>query len=310
MELQLVRQYGSEHFGRLRLAMLHSPQVALRRLNQITAGYYLYDAVPDADRYLAEHAAYRRLLELSGVEVLELADYVRRTGGLMDTLPSLPYLHDIAVITGNGAILSRMGGGRMGEESVVKEALGNLGIPLFYEFAPADHFEGCLPLSPQTLLIVNTERHRRQSIENFVPRALTLFDEVLYVDAPAARRFMHADMIYGQVSETLALAFPPAFLGSWRITRGGRTAIDFVEFMNMRGVEIIAVSDGEQRKWACSFVPLSPGAIVHYDIALSAATRRKLEGRGADIIDFHPDALLAGGGSLRCLTLQIWRAEK
>jgi len=54
-------------------------------------------------------------------------------------------------------------------------------------------------------------------------------------------------------------------------------------------------------------VPLAPGRIIHYDIALSAQTNKVLRGKGVEIIEFHPNALLAGGGSLRCLTLQILR---
>jgi len=36
-------------------------------------------------------------------------------------------------------------------------------------------------------------------------------------------------------------------------------------------------------------------------------TKNKLSCKGVEIIQFHPEALLAGGGSLRCLTLRIWR---
>lgn len=307
MQLQSVQHYGIEHFDCLRTVMLHNPRNSLKQMNYITAGYYLFNSLPDVDKYLAEHATYKKLLQSHNIEVIELSDYVQDNKNLMDTLPSLPYLHDISVVTHKGAILSQMGGGRKGEEIVVKEALTAIGIPLFHEFSPTDHFEGCLPLSPDTLLIACTERHRRQSIENFIPKALTLFEEIIYIEAPKARRFMHADMIYGQVSENLALAFLPAFISVYRITKQQRESIDFRKFMTSRGIEIVNVSDQEQKNWACSFMPLKQNVIFHYDISLAAQTTKALYSKGVEIIEFHPDAILAGGGSLRCLTLQILR---
>jgi arginine deiminase len=77
--------------------------------------------------------------------------------------------------------------------------------------------------------------------------------------------------------------------------------------MNERGVSLIPLSDSEQKKWGSSFVPLEPGVLINYDISLSPSTVHLLEEEGVRLIHFHPDALLAGGGSLRCLTMRVWR---
>lgn len=305
--LTLLSQYGVENFGRLKTVMLHRPTHSVQALNPITTSYYLFDAIPDADRFLDEHDQYRKLLQTQGIFTLELSDFVQEHRALMNTLSSLPYLNDSSLISRHGAILSQMGGGRQGEEIVVREALTNLGIPLAYQFSPTDHFEGCLILPAGILFIACTERHRRASVEKFLPTAVSLFSEVIYVECPKARRFMHADMIYGQISENLALAYPPAFVETYSITTQGATSIDFAKHMAGYGVEIISISDQEQKTWGCSFVPLEPGKIIHYDIALTAQTSKVLRAKGVEIIEFHPNALLAGGGSLRCLTLQILR---
>jgi arginine deiminase len=299
--------YGTENFGRLKTVMLHRPTHSIQEINPVTMGHYLFDAIPDPDRYLEEHDNYRKLLQAQEVLALELSDYVHDNRSLMVALASLPYLHDSSVISNGGAIVSRMGGGRQGEEVVVREALTNLGVPVVYEFSPIDHFEGCLVLPGHILLIACTERHRRVSIEKFLPVALSLFTEVIYVECPKARRFMHADMVYGQVSEHMALAFLPAFLDVYSITSQGTRAIDFIKHMSEKNIEIINLSDQEQKTWGCSFVPLEPNLLIHYDIALSAQTRKVLNAKGVEIIEFHPNALLAGGGSLRCLTLQLFR---
>lgn len=299
--------HGTENLGRLKSVFLHRPETSVHNLNRVTAGYYLFDSIPNPEIYLAEHDRYRKLLLDHGVQVHLLAGHVRQTRSLMDTLPSLAYLHDIAVITRRGAILSKMGFGRQGEDSVVREAILNLGVPIFYEFSDQDHFEGCLPISANTLLIAHTERHRDASIQKAIPTLLTLFDEVIYVEVPKTRRFMHADMVFGLISPHLALYFRPAFLETRLYTAIGVSKIDFEQYSATRGMELIAVSDDEQKHWGCSFVPLEANKIIHYDIALSARTKNILATRGVDLIEFHPEALLAGGGSLRCLTLQLYR---
>jgi len=300
-------RYGTESFGRLKTVMLHRPTHSIHEINPITMGYYLFDAIPDPDRYLDEHDQYRKLLQSQGVSTLELSDFVQENRTLMETLASLPYLHDSSAISRHGAILSQMGGGRQGEELVVREALTNRGVPIAYQFSATDHFEGCLILPGNTLLIACTERHRQASVEKFLPVAVSMFDEVIYVECPKARRFMHADMVYGQISESLALAFLPAFLETYSISAKESKEIDFIKHMSARSIEILSITDQEQKTWGCSFVPLEPNVILHYDIALSAQTHKLLRAKGVDIIEFHPNALLAGGGSLRCLTLQIYR---
>lgn len=300
--------FGTETFGRLRAVMLHKPAVSITNMNAITAGYYMFDQVPDAEQYLAEHERYKTLLLHHQIEVYELADYVWSNKDKMNVLASLAYLHDSSVITRDGAVLSKMGFGRTGEDIVVKEALRNLGVPICYEFAETDHFEGFLILSPSTVFIACTERHRPVSVEKFIPYALTKFQEIIYVDAVKARRYMHADMLFGKVNDNLALVYMPAFLKAWLITQNGRQEIpDFREFMYERQIELIPVTNDEQQQWACSFIPIDGKTIFHYDMALNAQTKKKLYSKGIDIVEFHPHALLAGGGSLRCLTLMLLR---
>jgi len=302
--------YGTEKFGTLRKVLLHNPVESLPIVNYENYGYFLFDKVPAVEPYLREHQTYSDLLKSQGVQVFELSDLVINNQDLLHLLPNLAYLHDTCVVTRKGAVLSKMSSGaRQHEEIVVKEALQNLGIPLFYEFSEGQQFEGCLLLSPQTLFVAETERHSRTSIKQLIPQALQLFDEVVYVTIPKLRRFMHSDMIFNRVNEHLALAFLPAFILTEQYTRKGSEVINnFRDFMAERGVEIINISDEEQQHWATSFVPLNSNTIIHYDIALENNTKKALARRGVKVIEFHPEALLAGGGSLRCLTLRLLRS--
>lgn len=100
-------------------------------------------------------------------------------------MPNLPYLNDTCVITSQGAIVSKMcPGSRAGEEVVVKEAVENLGIPIFHAFEGDAQFEGCLVISPTILSIADTERHSRTTIEGFFNQVLELFPEIIFAEIP------------------------------------------------------------------------------------------------------------------------------
>ena len=300
--------YGIEKFGRLKRVLLHRPEEAIKLITEDNRKYFLFDKVPDVDRYLEEHHNYQLLLESLGLEVHLLADHVQRNTDLLGRLPNLAYLHDIAVISSFGSIISKMSSrGRCHEEIVVREVLGNLGIPALYEPDEGEDFEGCLLVSPSTVFIADTERHSERSINKFIDFILQYFHEVIYAKIPKERRFMHPDMVFNRVTENLFVYYPQAFIKTYYITKGTKQEIDIKEFMNKRNVDMVALTDEEQKRWGSSFVPLEPGKIINYDISLNQKTINLLESEGVKFVHFHPDALLAGGGSLRCLTMRIFR---
>lgn len=301
-------KYGIEKFGRLKSVLMHRPDQALQKITADNLKYFLFDRVPDCDRFLDEHLRYQQLLEQHGVTVYQLSDLVSRNTELVERLPNLTYMHDICVISTHGAILSKMSSmGRSREELPVLEALTNLGVPLLYEPNEGDMFEGCLLLDENTVFVANTERHNSPSIQRFMDFILAYFPNVVYSIIPKARRYMHPDMILNRVTRNLMLYYPPAFFNTYLVTKTGMTQIDIREWMKTRNVELVPISDNEQMRWGTSFVPLEPGLIVNYDISLEISTVRALEREGVRFLHFHPDALLAGGGSLRCLTMRLWR---
>lgn len=303
-------QYGIEKFGRLKTALLHRPDQSLKKITEENREFFLFDKVPDVDKYLEEHQQYSMLLSNHGVQVHQLSDHVHRNRDLLERLPNLAYMHDTAVISTHGAIVSKMSSrGRCHEEIVVREALTDLGIPILYEPGEGEAFEGCLLLTPKTVFVADTERHSKYSIKRFINFILSYFEEVIYAQIPQERRFMHPDMVLNRITDHLMVYYPPAFLQTFFITREKNIPIDIKAWMNERKVDLVPISDKEQTQWGCSFVPLSQGVIINYDISLTSNTTHLLEQEGVRFIHFHPDALLAGGGSLRCLTMRIWRDD-
>jgi arginine deiminase len=230
---------------------MHRPDQSLPKVTEENREYFLFDRVPDVDKYLEEHRQYGELLERNGVTVHQLSEHVRRNTDLLERLPNLAYLHDIAVVSSRGAIVSKMSSmGRCHEEIVVREALTDLGIPILYEPSEGAPFEGCLLLAPGVVFVADTERHSRGSIEKFIEFILGYFDEVLYARIPQERRFMHPDMVLNRVTERLMLYYPPAFLETYSVTSKKRTSVEIKEWMNARGVSLIPLSDSEQKNGA------------------------------------------------------------
>ncbi|HET8689446.1 MAG TPA: arginine deiminase family protein, partial [Methanosarcina sp.] len=288
--------YGCDELGRLKSVLIHTPGEELSLVNELNYKHWLYDKVPEISGYIKEHRSYQDLLESNGVRVYELEDYVDESIDLIRKMPNLTFLHDTAVISGKGAILSKMRPpAREKEEVVVKEALNNLGIPILSEFNGGQgFFEGCLLLSKETVFVADTERHTYPFIREFISNILKEFNEVIYVRIPKARRYMHPDTVFNRIREDLALAYLPAFEETCLFTEDSGEKIDFKAFMREKEVRIIPVSDSEQSRLACSFVPLESGTIFHYDTALDQKTIKNLENEGIEIIPFHPNALLAG----------------
>ena len=88
------------------------------------------------------------------------------------------------------------------------EKLGRLkNIPILHKFDPGEQFEGFITLFPDTLFIADTERHSKKSLEKFFIFALQYYQNIIYAEAPQARRFMHPDMIFNRIQINLNYIF-------------------------------------------------------------------------------------------------------
>ena len=301
--------YGCDELGRLKSALVHTPGEELELIDEANHRSWLFEEVPDVDRFAGEHRQLVETLEDNGVKVFQLIDFLEQTAPSVRRLPNMTYLQDVATVAGRGAILSRMASaGRRGEEAVVKEALANLGVPVWHEFTgDEDAFEGCLVLSPSTLLVANTQQHRESSIRTLLRTALDDFEEVVYADVPQKRRFAHPATVFNMITPRLAMAYLPAFEQTRLLTRESEDQIDFERYLRQRGIDLIAVSDSEQRRKACSFVTLESGLLFQFDTAWDRPTLKELCRLGVDVVFYHPQALLAGGRGLSCMTLQLCR---
>lgn len=301
--------FGCSAFGRLRSVLMHRPGIELDLVQKENADEWLFDSAPDRARIQQEHDRFRETLIAHGVEVYALSSFVHRARILFPRLPNLMYLNDTAVVTDKGAIFSSMAHPvRRHESLAVKEALGNLGIPSLIELdGPEDALEGVMALSGSSLMVFHTERSKYTSVHKFIQKALRIFDEVIYIDLPKARRFAHPNRVFNQIRRDLALAYLPVLQDCFMFRRGYVRKLNFPEYLERKGVELVGVSDEEQRGLACAFLLLESGKLMHFEQALLPATRDLLDEKGVRAISIPSAALSAGGGGPQCLTLEIHR---
>ncbi len=305
----LTKPYGCDSIGRLRSVIVHTPGKELELINENNCERWLFKDAPNAARFRDEHLRYQLLLQMHGVKIYELSDYVFDHRRLIDFLPNMTYLHDTAVVSSKGAIISNMASQvRKKEKNVVREAFDNLGIPVLVQFDDErDAFEGCQLISPENVIVFCTDRFKYASVYKFIRMALGHFDEIVFVNVPKERGFTHPDTVFNRISPNLAVAYMPALRETFLFRKGTVRKVDFVQYMKHMGIEIVSVSDSEQRRNGCSFVPLESGVIIHDDQALDKYTRKYLSGKGVQFIFHHGRYLKAGGGSIRSHTLSLHR---
>lgn len=91
--------------------------------------------VPDPERALAQHAAFRRALAAAGAEVVEVPELPEH--------PNSVFVRDVALMTGEGAVRLRMGlPARRGEDDWMAERLEALGTAEVGRIEPPGTVEG------------------------------------------------------------------------------------------------------------------------------------------------------------------------
>ncbi|MDG5814582.1 hypothetical protein QA601_05815 [Chitinispirillales bacterium ANBcel5] len=304
--------FGYNSMGALKSVMLHIPGRELELVKGDNCSKYMFKSVPDSKQYRKDLMNLKTFFQNRGIVVHELSDLVSLNNEMINYLPCITRVHDTAVITDHGAIVSSMAHeGRRDEQVVIREALQRLNIPLLYEFDdPLDAFEGCMIISDSTLLVMNTAFHSESSNWKLIPGALNYFDEVLYIDIGGSARFSHPYRLFNKVSNHLVLAYLPALHKSFRIDRYGTERIDLSSYLKFKGVETVELSEQEYKNMGCCFIALEEGVIVHHPHALEKNTLKELQKRGVQMVFFQPEAILAGGGSLRSHTLRLLRGNE
>ena len=273
----------TSEIGRLHAVLLRRPGPELDAVTDFDAMQMRSDLNPDLVR--AQHDALAEAYRGHGVVV----HYIER--GRIDK-PNAMFVRDLMLMTPEGAIVTRPASTvRAGEERLVAEALGRLGVPILMSVHGAGTFEGADVIWVDESLCFLAEGLRTNELgANQVERMLREIGvrDVVRVGLPHGA--MHLDGLLAIVDRDLAVVWPR------------RTPHKVIETLRGRGFRVIEIVD-EQEAQAClpmNFVALAPGEIL-----MPAGGDRMHETYEAAGVTCHvvdvAECIKAGGG-IHCMT--------
>ncbi len=254
---------------------------------------YGWRARPDAERAEEEHAAFRRLLEDAGAEVV-----IGSTPVPGD--PDAIYAYDPVLLTDSGAIVLRMGKvGRRAEPAAVAADLEALGVPTIgwlTEPATAEGGDLCF-LDPSTLLAGVGYRTNGAGVAQLRTLLEPMGIDVVAFDLPHLRgpdECVHLLSFLSPLDEDLAVAYLPLM------------PVRLVQLLHERGVELVEVPEEEFPTMGPNVLALGPRVALALDG--NPQTRRRMEAAGVDVRTYRGDDISRkGDGGPTCLTRPLVR---
>lgn len=273
---------GSE-CGTLRAVLLRRPGSELDEIEDFDAVQMRTDVDPELAR--AQHdelvAAYRG----HGVDV-HLVERRR-----LDK-PNSMFVRDLMLMTPEGAIVARPASTvRAGEERLVSQALGELGVPILMSVHGSGTFEGAdVSWYDEDLAFVAEGLRTNEEGADQVERMLREIGvkEVVRVGLPYGG--MHLDGLLNFADRDLAVVWPR------------RTPLKIVETLRRRGVRVLEVID-DQAAHAClpmNFVALAPGEILMPTGGDRMREVYEQAGIRCHVVDVSE--LIKAGGGIHCMT--------
>ena len=206
--------------------------------------------------------------------------------------PNSFFLRDLMLTTPEGVIITRPASTvRAGEERLVSEALGRIGVPILMSVHGSGTFEGAdVSWVDENLCFLAEGLRTNEEGANQVERILREIGvrEVVRVGLPWGA--MHLDGLLNFPDRNVAAIWPK------------RTPYKIVETLKMRGFRFVEVTDEveAQNCLPLNFVALEPGKILIP--AGATSMQRKYEEVGIECIPVVIDELIKAGGGIHCMT--------
>jgi N-dimethylarginine dimethylaminohydrolase len=252
---------------------------------------YGWRAAPEHAAAVAEHEAFRGILESAGAEVV-VSDHDPGN-------PDAIYVYDPVLVGRAGAVLLRPGKeGRRGEPSAIAEPLASAGVPAAAELTEPALAEGgdTVWLDEETLLVgigYRTNPAAVAALEDAFPGV-----DVIAFDLPhwnGRGEVMHLMSFISPLDRDLALVYT-------RIA-----PVRLLELLAERGIDLVEVPDEEFETQGSNVLALGPRHALALDG--NPETRRRLERAGVEVLVYRGDEISRkGDGGPTCLTRPLLRS--
>ncbi len=268
-----------------------------------------------------------------------LSDYVRKDYPLyINPIPNLYFMRDPLAIIGSGISINSMHTDARRREPMLIKYIYDF-HPLFrkdysqiwYNYTIPHSIEGgdILVLSKEVVAVGCSERTSANGIEIL---ARNLFAgnenlrEVLAVQIPPLRAFMHLDTVFTMVDRDKFTVYPGILdrVTVYKLTRGSNNGIkvqvedDLVEALKkslrLPAVSLIQSGGGDiitaaREQWndSTNTLAIAPGVVVTY--SRNEASNEVLRKNGIEVLEIDGSELVRGRGGPRCMSMPLVRDD-
>lgn len=268
-----------------------------------------------------------------------LSDYVHKDYPLyINPIPNLYFMRDPAAIIGNGISINSMKTAARKREPMMLKYIYDYNplfkkeySPMWYNHTIPHSLEGgdMLVLSKEVVAIGCSERTTSNAIEIL---ARNLFrdnediKEVLAVQIPPVRAFMHLDTVFTMVDRDKFTIYPGIQdkVSVYKLNRGAGKGIkvtredDLIEALKkslkLSHVQLIQSGGGDaitaaREQWndSTNTLAIAPGVVVTY--SRNEASNEVLRENGVEVVEIDGSELVRGRGGPRCMSMPLAREE-
>lgn len=265
-----------------------------------------------------------------------LCDYIKKEHLFyINPVPNLYFMRDPAAVIGNGiSINSMQTETRRREAKLIKYIYDYHPLfkkeqsPLWFDSNAPYHIEGgdILVLSKAVVAIGCSERTSAIAIETI---AKTLFKsqsvkEVLAIEIPALRAFMHLDTVFTMIDYDKFIIYPGIQdkVKVYRLTSNGTGGIKVTfepellnalkKSLNLPAVKLIQSGGGDEitaarEQWndSTNTLAIAPGVVVTY--SRNERSNETLCNNGIEVLEIGGSELVRGRGGPRCMSCPLVR---
>lgn len=303
-------------------------------------------------------ALYEHIIQLPANEVVEIAvsglnkkdlPHMSRELGLSDyvhidyplyinPIPNLYFMRDPAAVMGNGiSINSMLTDARRREPMIIKyiyeynPLFKKENSKIWYDYDIPHSMEGgdMLVLSKDVAAIGCSQRTSANGIEHLARRLFEEeggFKEVLAVQIPPLRAFMHLDTVFTMIDHDKFTIYPgiqdkvqvykltPKANGGVKISVEKDLVNTLKTSLKLNAVDLIQSGGGDpvtaaREQWndSTNTLAIAPGVVVTY--SRNEASNEVLRQHGIEVLEIEGSELVRGRGGPRCMSMPLVREE-
>ena len=254
----------------------------------------------------------------------------------IDPLPNLYFSRDYGTVVGGRLAVNTMKARARRRESMLLQYIARhhprftgVGDRLWHEYDEVDSIEGgdILVLSDSVVAIGCSARTSAEGIELLAGR---LFDqdervrEVIVIQIPFARAYMHLDTVFTMVDRDKFTIFPgitpfvhlfsltPKRKGGIRIESRENLKQTLADALSLPAVSLIETGGGdaltaEREQWndSTNTLAIAPGVVVTY--RRNIVSNDILRENGVEVVEIAGSELVRGRGGPRCMSMPLFR---